>query len=116
MSPEPLSADERRIHISLLASATATLINVAQNSLVTGRDARRWGNQHPNLVPYQLFHTGDRPIVIAVGSDAQWKKFARAVGLDELAADEELDTNPGRLAARDRVVAAIAARLQTRNA
>jgi crotonobetainyl-CoA:carnitine CoA-transferase CaiB-like acyl-CoA transferase len=112
----PMPAEERRIHISLAASATAALVNVAQNSLVTGRDARRWGNQHPNLVPYQLFHTADRPIVVAVGSDPQWKNFANAIGLDELAVDPGIATNAGRLAARDRVVGAISAQLQTRNA
>jgi crotonobetainyl-CoA:carnitine CoA-transferase CaiB-like acyl-CoA transferase len=112
----PMPAEERRIHISLAASATAALVNVAQNTLVTGRDARRWGNQHPNLVPYQLFHTADRPIVVAVGSDPQWKNFANAIGLDELAVDPEIATNAGRLAARDRVVGAISAQLQTRNA
>src|SRR5687768_4109397 len=39
-------AADRRILISLAHSATAALINVAQNSLVTGKDATRWGNQH----------------------------------------------------------------------
>src|SRR4029078_10450491 len=67
-----LAVSERHIHISLLGSATAALINVAQNSLVTGHDARRWGNQHPNLVPYQLFPTADRPMILAVGNDSQW--------------------------------------------
>ena len=112
----PMPAEERRIHISLAASAAAALVNVAQNSLVTGRDARRWGNQHPILVPYQLFHTADRPIVVAVGSDHQWKNFANAIGLDDLAADPDLATNAGRLAARDRVVGAIGAQLQTHSA
>ena len=116
LSSRPVPAEERRIHISLAASATASLVNVAQNTLVTGRDAKRWGNQHPNLVPYQLFHAADRPIVIAVGSDSQWKTFANAVGLAELAADESLDTNAGRLAQRERVVSAIADELSGRNA
>ena len=112
----PVPAEDRRIHISLAASTVAALVNVAQNSLVTGRDARRWGNQHPNLVPYQLFHAADRPIVIAVGSDGQWKNFTGAVGLDDLGADAELATNAGRLAARDRVVTAIGEKLRTREA
>ena len=116
MSPEPLSADERRIHISLLASATATLINVAQNSLVTGVDAKRWGNQHPNLVPYQLFHASDRPLILAVGNDAQWLAAASVLELDDLRGDESLRTNAGRLAARDRIVTAVAAKLMERPA
>jgi crotonobetainyl-CoA:carnitine CoA-transferase CaiB-like acyl-CoA transferase len=105
-----------RLHISLAASATAALVNVAQNALISGRDAGRWGNAHPNLVPYQLFHALDRPIVVAVGSDAQWAALVRAVELPALAADRSLDVNAGRLAARDRVVSALAARLAERPA
>lgn len=98
----------RRLVISLAHSATAALVNVAQNALVTGAEARRWGNAHPNLVPYQLFDASDRPFVIAVGSDAQWSACARALGLVSLADDPALATNAGRLAARGRVVDAIA--------
>ena len=101
----------RRVHVSLAASARAALVNVAQNALVTGSDARRWGNAHPNLVPYQLFTTADGPIVVAVGNDAQWRACALALGLGALADDAELATNAGRLAQRDRLVAAIQDRL-----
>ena len=113
---DSLDVRERRIHISLSSSATAALINVAQNSLVTGRDAKRWGNQHPNLVPYQLFHAADRPMIVAVGSDAQWKSCALALGLDDLASDGSLGTNAGRLANRDRIVSAVSDRIRTRSA
>ena len=115
-SRDSLSIAQRHIHISLSASATAALINVAQNSLVTGRDAKRWGNQHPNLVPYQLFHAADRPMIVAVGSDAQWKSCARALELDELVGDESVATNAGRLDQRDRIVSAVARKLRERNA
>ena len=104
-----LTAEDRRIHITLRASALAALANVAQNTLVSGRDARRWGNAHANLVPYQLFAAADRPFVLAVGADPQWPLAARALGLADLAADPLLATNAGRVAHRDRVVAAIAA-------
>lgn len=107
---------ERHLSVSLLHSATAALVNVAQNALVTGHEARRWGNAHPNLVPYQCFDTADRPLVVAVGSDAQWTACARALDLPALEMDHSLRTNAGRLAARDRVVAAIAVRLRERSA
>jgi crotonobetainyl-CoA:carnitine CoA-transferase CaiB-like acyl-CoA transferase len=106
----------RRIVISLEASARAALVNVAQNALVAGTDARRWGNAHANLVPYQLFDAADRPIVIAVGTDAQWVACARALGLSGLAADPALRTNAGRLAQRDRVTGAMRQVVRTRNA
>ncbi len=110
-SLQPLPAEDRHLHISLKQSATAALINVAQNSLVSGVDAKRWGNGHPNLVPYQLFATADAWLVLAVGNDAQWKAACSALQLNELGADPALAANPGRLAQRDRVVTTIANRL-----
>ena len=107
---------ERRIVISLAGSARAALINVAQNAMVSGRDAARWGNAHANLVPYQLFRAKDRPLVIAVGSDEQWLACVRALGLDDLERDRELATNAGRLAQRQRVVGAITQRVASRDA
>jgi crotonobetainyl-CoA:carnitine CoA-transferase CaiB-like acyl-CoA transferase len=83
-------------------------VNVAQNVLVSGSDARRWGNAHPNLVPYQLFEAADRPFVIAVGSDAQWHACANALGLHQLAEDEALRTNAGRVKERSRLVSDMA--------
>lgn len=106
----------RRVEVSLAGSAAAALVNVAQNVLVSGADAGRWGNAHPNLVPYQLFEAADRALVIAVGNDAQWAACARALALDELAADPSLATNAGRVAQRERVVSAIRARVPERDA
>jgi crotonobetainyl-CoA:carnitine CoA-transferase CaiB-like acyl-CoA transferase len=107
---------QRRIVVSLADSARAALINVAQNALVSGRDAKRWGNAHANLVPYQLFEASDRSIVIAVGSDSQWVACARALELESLADDPELATNRGRLAKRDFVISKISATVSTRPA
>ncbi len=110
------SVADRQLHITLRDSALAGLVNVAQNTLVSGRDAKRWGNAHANLVPYQLFMAADRPFVIAVGADGQWPPAARALGLEALADEEALASNAGRLANRERVVAAIAASVLQRPA
>lgn len=107
-----LPSRKRRISISLADSARAALVNVAQNVLVSGSDAKRWGNAHPNLVPYQLFEAADRPFVIAVGSDGQWRACAHALGLHDLAEDRVLATNAGRVDNRDRVVAALSERVR----
>lgn len=112
----PLPVDRRRIDISLADSARAALVNVAQNVLVSGADAARWGNAHPNLVPYQLFDAADRPFVIAVGSDEQWQACALALELGELAEDRALATNAGRLANRERVIESISNRVRERPA
>jgi crotonobetainyl-CoA:carnitine CoA-transferase CaiB-like acyl-CoA transferase len=110
-----LPAARRHLFVSLARSATAALVNVAQNVMVGGRDAARWGNAHPNLVPYQLFDARDRPFVLAVGNDAQWRAAIRALELPELDT-EELSTNPGRLAGRERVVSTIVRRAAERPA
>jgi crotonobetainyl-CoA:carnitine CoA-transferase CaiB-like acyl-CoA transferase len=106
----------RQVQVSLERSAEAALVNVAQNALVSGRAAARWGNAHANLVPYQSFEALDRALVIAVGNDAQWVSCARALGLDALADEPALRTNAGRVAARERVVAAVAEQVATRPA
>lgn len=112
----PRAAAERRLVVSLAHSATAALVNVAQNALVSGEEPARWGNAHPNLVPYQLFPTADRPMVVAVGSDPQWIGCCRALGRDDLAADPTLATNAGRVRQRARVVREVAATLTSRPA
>jgi crotonobetainyl-CoA:carnitine CoA-transferase CaiB-like acyl-CoA transferase len=113
---EPLPPERRRLVVSLAASAAAALVNVAQNVLVSGVDAGRWGNGHPNLVPYQLFQAADGALVVAVGNDAQWVACARALDLPELAVDERFRTNAGRVAHRHELVALLAARLGQRPA
>jgi len=112
----PVPAKKRRINISLADSARASLVNVAQNVLVSGTDAKRWGNSHPNLVPYQLFDAADRPFVIAVGSDWQWRACANALGLHNLADDDTLRTNARRVKNRDRIVSALNRRVSEMNA
>jgi crotonobetainyl-CoA:carnitine CoA-transferase CaiB-like acyl-CoA transferase len=100
-------ASDRRPIISLMASARAALVNVAQSAVMSGENGERWGNAHPTIVPYQLFHAADQPIVVAVGSDAQWLACTRILGLDDLAADPALRANPGRLASRKLIVESI---------
>ena len=109
-------SDGRHLEVSLAASAQAALLNVAQNTLVSGRAPMRWGNAHANLVPYQLFQAKDRPLVVAVGSDAQWRACVAALGLPDLGGDDALATNAGRLAQRKRVVAGLSGRLATETA
>jgi len=109
-------ATERRVTVSLAHSATAALVNVAQNALVGGGEPPRWGNAHPNLVPYQLFQAADRPLALAVGNDLQWQACCRVLGLDWAAADERLASNAGRVRHRDKVVAAVAGAIRGRPA
>jgi crotonobetainyl-CoA:carnitine CoA-transferase CaiB-like acyl-CoA transferase len=112
----PRDAADRLITVVLAHSATAALVNVAQNALVTGKEPARWGNAHPNLVPYQLFQTADRPLVLAVGNDAQWLACCRALDRGDLAAQDRYLTNAGRVEDRTALVRSLRETLRTRQA
>lgn len=90
------------LSISLYRTALLSLVNVSTNHLVSGRESQRWGNAHPNIVPYEPFQLADRTILLGAGNDSQFKRLCDLVGIDDPAI-LKLD-NPGRLAARDRLV------------
>jgi formyl-CoA transferase len=91
----------QRIDISLLDSQVAWMANVASNFLVSGQKPRRYGNAHPNIVPYQVFKARDDYFALAVGNDFQWKKLVEILGQDTWAEDERFATNSARVENRD---------------
>lgn len=98
------------LDVALFEVGVVSLVNVSQAALATGQPARRHGNAHPTIVPYQTFEARDGALVVAVGNDAQWRRLCAAVGLDALAA--AYATNPERVRQRDVVVPALAARFR----
>jgi len=92
------------IDMSLFDTQVAVLANQAMNFLVSGRTPRRMGNAHPNLVPYQTFAVADGEVVIAVGSDAQFRALCAVLGLHGLALAPEAATNAARVTHRAEVV------------
>ena len=103
----------QHVEVSLFDSSLAMLANVASNYLVSGRDARRFGNGHPNIVPYTAYPVADGMIAVAVGNDAQFAKFAALLGKSEWASDSRYARNPDRVANRDTLDAAISDALKT---
>jgi crotonobetainyl-CoA:carnitine CoA-transferase CaiB-like acyl-CoA transferase len=99
----------QRVEVALVDSALAGLVNVAQAALV-GREARRHGNAHPNIVPYQAFRASDRPLVVAVGNDAQWRRLCDVLQAGALAEDPRFATNPARVEHRETLVPLLAER------
>ena len=95
------------IETDLFTSTLATLINVAQASLVTGREAARHGNAHAQIVPYRTFAASDGDFVIAAGTDRQFARLAGMLGHPEWAEDPRYRTNPARLHHRAALEAAI---------
>ena len=105
-----------RIDVSLLESAMAWLANVGSNYLVSGEEPKRFGNAHPNIVPYQSFQAKDRPLALAVANPRQFRRFCELAGRPELADNPRYATNADRLAHRAELVAAIQALIEQRTA
>ena len=105
-----------RVEVPLFESTLSWLANRGQEYLITGQDTGLIGNAHPSIVPYQTFHTSDKPIVVAVGNDTQFGKLCGAVGHPNLAEDERYATNPARVANREELISALQGRFSERTA
>ncbi|MCA8339526.1 CaiB/BaiF CoA transferase family protein [Burkholderia multivorans] len=103
------------IDMALLDVQVALLANMNTNFLASGTPPVRWGNAHPNIVPYQTFQTSDGWIIVAVGNDGQFRKFVEAGGRPELADDERFATNPARVRHRDTLAPILAEMVKTRS-
>lgn len=102
------------IDMALLDVQVAMLANMNTNYLASDHPPTRWGNAHPNIVPYQTFATSDGHIIVAVGNDGQYRKFVTAGGRPELADDPRFATNPMRIRNRDILVPMVADMVKTK--
>jgi crotonobetainyl-CoA:carnitine CoA-transferase CaiB-like acyl-CoA transferase len=104
------------VEVSLLDSALAALVNVAQNALATGTEPLRYGNEHPSIVPYQPFEASDGWIAVAAANDGLFARLCCAIGRPELATDARFATNAGRVKGRRELVPVLEAAFATRTA
>ncbi len=93
----------QQIDIGMLDTHVAWLANQGMNYLATGENPPRLGNQHPNIVPYQVFPTEDGFVVLSVGNDPTFKRFCDAFGLQYLLEDARFATNAARVSNRQLV-------------
>ncbi|MBS7422497.1 CoA transferase [Pseudomonas syringae] len=92
------------IDMALLDVQVACLANQAMNYLTTGVAPKRLGNAHPNIVPYQDFPTADGDLILTVGNDSQFRKFAAVAGQPQWAEDPRFLTNKLRVAHRAELI------------
>lgn len=97
----------QRAEVTLHDTGLLMLANVAANHLVSGRVPQRYGNGHPNIVPYRTFRASDGDVAVAVGNDEQFRRLAGILGHPEWAEDERFARNRDRVANRDIVDAMI---------
>lgn len=98
------SGEGQRIDMALLDSQVAMMSYVASNYLVSKELPGRYGNGHPNIVPYQSFKAKDQYFAIAAGNDRQWAKLCDAIDHQEWITDERYATNSARVQNRAEVV------------
>lgn len=98
----------QHVDISLLDGQVAWLTYVAGGYFATGETPRRYGSAHPTIAPYQAFETADGHVMVAVGNDALWKRFAPTIGRPELTDDLRFATNPDRVRNRAELLPLVA--------
>jgi len=106
----------RRLEVSLIDAALASLVNVSQAALATGEEARRYGNSHASIVPYEPYDTASGWIAVAAPNDGLWRRLCEACERPDLLADPRIATNPGRVEHREAVVGTLAETFRTRTA
>ena len=106
----------QHVSVSLFDSQLAMLANVASSYLVTGRRARRHGNAHAQLAPYEVFRCRDGEITIGVGNDRQFRAVCSVLGHPEWGQDARYLTNPLRVEHRAQLVAEMEEALRSRSA
>lgn len=85
------------VEVSLLSALLSSMVNQASAFVAGGVIPQRMGNAHPSISPYESYPTADRPLIIAVGNDAQFARLAQALGDPTLAHDARFSTNPSRV-------------------
>jgi glutaryl-CoA transferase len=101
------TGEGQAIDLALVDVQASWLVNEGTNYLLSGKTPVRRGNQHPNIVPYQVFAVREGHVIVAVGNDAQFGRFCEVIGRADLASDPRYATNALRLVNRDALISAL---------
>ena len=104
LSHRDRTGEGQHLDMALFDVQMACLANQAMNYLTTGQSPRRFGNAHPNIVPYQDFPTADGDVILTVGNDDQFARFCEVAGHPEWAEDPRFATNRSRVEHREVLV------------
>ena len=105
----------QRCEVNLHDTGLHLLANVASNHLVSGDEPGRYGNGHPNIVPYRTYRASDGDLALAVGNDRQFGVLAQELGHPEWAQEPRFATNPERVRNRDAIDQMVAEVVVTRS-
>lgn len=102
----------QHVEVALYDTSIALLANVGSSHLATGKEARRFGNGHPTIVPYTTFNAADKLIALAIGNDGQFAKLSEILGHPEWSANDKYKTNTARILNRVEVDGMVGKELQ----
>ena len=111
----------QQVDMALLDTQVAMLANLGANYLVSGNVPGRMGNAHQNIVPYQVFEVApalDKSkdhLIIAVGNDAQFRKYCEVANVPELGVNPLFALNRDRVKHRAQLVPILEAVMRTRS-
>jgi CoA:oxalate CoA-transferase len=105
-----------RVEVPLLDSALSGLVNVAQGAIVTGVEARRHGNAHASIAPYQPLRAQDGLVAVAAANDGLFRRLCAELDRSDLLADGRFATNAGRVEHSAELVAELERTLTARPA
>ncbi|MBI1351637.1 MAG: CoA transferase [Actinomycetales bacterium] len=110
------TGEGQHLEVTLLSALQSSLVNQASAFVGAGSVPRLLGNAHPSIAPYEVYATADRPMILAVGNDGQFRRLVNVLGSSELADDPRFATNPARVAHREELNAALSDRLASAGA
>lgn len=110
------TGEGRRLTVSLFEASVAALVNQSANYLMGGIVPGPLGTEHPNIVPYQVFRSGDRPFVLAAGNDRLFERTCEVIDRPDLAADPRFATNEARVRNREALIPLLQEIFRTRPA
>ena len=89
------------VDVSMLDSMISTMSSNYMSYLGSGDVPSPMGTAFPTVVPYRVFHTKDRAVAIAVGSEKLWSAFCRAIERPDLERRSDYATNAERIRNRE---------------
>ena len=110
------TGEGQRVEVNLLSSLLSALVNQSSGYVAGGVVPGIMGNRHPSIAPYETVPAADRPLVLAVGNDRQFRSLCSVIGRAEQADDARFATNPNRVRHRADLVEALAEALSVRPA
>lgn len=106
----------QHVEVNLLSSLLSAMVNQSSAYVAGGVVPGILGNDHPSIAPYATYATADRPLVLAVGNDGQFRTLTEVLGLPGLADDPRYATNPSRVTNRNGLRTRLEAALATEGA